>query len=208
VASRRGQATLREAVISLYDVGDRDVPWFDPNAHGTAGQRIDAFNEGYRGRECTGAGFFRNVHVNLPVNDRANAGDQQSLVDALSRHVGRFTLTSVAESTPLVQRGAQAAVQAAYRAPDGEMVLFIVAAFPSERHNQRMVGEHLKGLLARGYQRGWQHPIGQGQEKGVITQLIGRDEIIILNQEGLFLYIQGSQGYATAFADAFFSPAE
>jgi len=37
-----------EAVIALFRVGDSDdTPFFDPQAHGTPGQRIDAFNKGF-----------------------------------------------------------------------------------------------------------------------------------------------------------------
>jgi predicted metalloprotease/PKD repeat protein len=38
---------IEAAVVGLFRVRDRPgIPWFDPNAHGTAGLRIDAFNAG------------------------------------------------------------------------------------------------------------------------------------------------------------------
>jgi predicted metalloprotease len=37
-----------EAVVALFRVGDPDdTPFFDPQAHGSPGQRIDAFNKGF-----------------------------------------------------------------------------------------------------------------------------------------------------------------
>lgn len=37
-----------EGLATLFSVGDaRDTPWFDPGAHGTGGQRIDAYDAGY-----------------------------------------------------------------------------------------------------------------------------------------------------------------
>ncbi len=44
---------LEEAAGALFLFGDRDVPAFDPDAHGTPGQRIDAFDRGLRGLGCT-----------------------------------------------------------------------------------------------------------------------------------------------------------
>ncbi len=39
---------FEEAVVALFRVGDSDdTPFFDPGAHGTPGQRIDAFNKGF-----------------------------------------------------------------------------------------------------------------------------------------------------------------
>lgn len=37
-----------EGIIALFNVGDtRDTPFFDPSAHGTSGQRIDSFKDGF-----------------------------------------------------------------------------------------------------------------------------------------------------------------
>ena len=37
-----------EAIVALFRVGDADdTPFFDPQAHGSPGQRIDAFNKGF-----------------------------------------------------------------------------------------------------------------------------------------------------------------
>ena len=42
-----GDRDVEAAVVSLFRVRDRSgTPWFDPQAHGTAGQRIDFFNLG------------------------------------------------------------------------------------------------------------------------------------------------------------------
>ncbi len=39
---------LDSAVVALFHAGDEiGTPWNDPQAHGTAGERIDAFNEGF-----------------------------------------------------------------------------------------------------------------------------------------------------------------
>ena len=44
---------LEEAAGALFLFGDRDVPAFDPSAHGTPGQRIDAFDRGLRDLGCS-----------------------------------------------------------------------------------------------------------------------------------------------------------
>ena len=53
---------LEEAAGALFLFGDRDVPAFDPSAHGTPGQRIDAFDRGLRGLGCTPS----NIEVLVP----------------------------------------------------------------------------------------------------------------------------------------------
>ena len=42
------EGDFQEGISTLFSVGDpRDTPFFDPAAHGTSGQRIDAFKDGF-----------------------------------------------------------------------------------------------------------------------------------------------------------------
>jgi len=42
------EGDFNEGIIALYQVGDpRDTPFFDPSAHGRAGDRINAFQDGF-----------------------------------------------------------------------------------------------------------------------------------------------------------------
>ncbi len=42
------QGDFDEGIIALFNVGDsRDTPFFDPQAHGRSGQRIDSFTDGF-----------------------------------------------------------------------------------------------------------------------------------------------------------------
>ena len=42
------EGDFEEGITTLFRVGDpRETPFFDPDAHGTPGQRIDAFNDGW-----------------------------------------------------------------------------------------------------------------------------------------------------------------
>lgn len=43
------EGDFKEGISTLFDVGDSfDTPFFDPSAHGTPGQRIDAFTKGFQ----------------------------------------------------------------------------------------------------------------------------------------------------------------
>ncbi len=46
------EGDIEEAATSLFLFGDRDVPVLDPEAHGSPGRRIDAFDLGLRGMTC------------------------------------------------------------------------------------------------------------------------------------------------------------
>ena len=44
---------MLQAAASLFLFGDRGVPVLDPEAHGSPGRRIDAFDIGIRGLVCS-----------------------------------------------------------------------------------------------------------------------------------------------------------
>ena len=54
------EGDLDEAVVAVISAGDPDETWFDPTMHGTAAQRVAAFDYGYSGgpAACTSTGFF------------------------------------------------------------------------------------------------------------------------------------------------------
>jgi predicted metalloprotease len=64
------EGDFEEAVLALFSFGDPvGTPWFDRDAHGTPGERIDAFNFGFElgAGHCTSGDFFaflQTVHTN------------------------------------------------------------------------------------------------------------------------------------------------
>lgn len=196
-----------EAVSMLFEGGHVDIPWFDPQAHGDPGQRVNAFNQGYLGRKCSGREFFRAVGVDIrstPGNPTPRAGSVRA---DLPRQVGAFSLADVQEVPALTQRGATEALILVYSSRDGIRVSLVLAAFPSEQASQTLVDENLRTLVAKGYRRGWQeHLIGpEKQPVGVITQLLGEDEVVIWSVQHLFGYVQGPIEHAKEFVEAWFT---
>jgi predicted metalloprotease len=62
------EGDLDEAVSAVISAGDPDETWFDPTMHGTAAQRLAAFDFGYSGgpEQCVSTAFFDAFPVSGP----------------------------------------------------------------------------------------------------------------------------------------------
>ena len=119
-----------EAVLALRRAGDQmDSPWYDADAHGSSGQRIDSFEYGLAGRDCEGQPFWDFLKVRGVDPSRAPqrpTPQQGSLADVVPKQAGRFTL---AKAERMTIAGATDAVEATYQAADGTKVLHTLAGF-------------------------------------------------------------------------------
>ncbi|MEO8481201.1 MAG: neutral zinc metallopeptidase [Acidobacteriota bacterium] len=118
-----------EAALALRRAGDSfDGDWFDKNAHGTPGQRIDAFTYGFEGRSCTANSFFDFLKVRGvdPARAPQSVPTQGSLDALIPRQAGRFTMTAVTREH---MDGATDYLKATYRTNDGIDVKLAVLAF-------------------------------------------------------------------------------
>jgi predicted metalloprotease len=196
-----------EAVNMLYEGGDADTPWFDPQAHGNPGQRVNAFHQGYTGRECSGPDFYRAVGLDIHATPSAPTPRSGSVRDGLRKQVGAFSLVDAQEVPAMTQRGATEALLLTYSSRDGIRVGMVLAAFQSTQVSQNLVEESLRSYIAKGYRRSWQERlVGPGDQPiGVVTQLNGQDEILIWNAQHVFGFVQGPNQHAKAFVDAWFT---
>ncbi len=160
-----------EAALSLRKAGDGfDLPWFDTEAHGSSGQRIDAFTWGFEGRNCTTDPFFamlRTRGIDPTRVPQTQAPQQGSLDTLLPRQAGRFTLVSVKR---VQATGATDAREGVYRASDGAEVNLSVMAYPNQQFAADVREAAIELIKARGFREvrrtdlvsapGGQTPIG------------------------------------------------
>ncbi len=153
-ARRRGlldRGDDNEATLTLQGGGDGfDDPWFNVNAHGTAGQRIDAFAYGFEERSCTDGTFFaflkaRGIDASrAPQPPAPNAG---RLENALPRAAGRFLMLDVKRATVA---GAVDALKARYRTVNGLYLEAAAVAYPTMEAARAAVEREIKEMIARG----------------------------------------------------------
>ena len=108
-----------EAVLSLRRAGDKlDSPWFDAEAHGSSGLRIDVFTYGFEGRTCTTDAFWAFLRQRGVDSSRApqvptpGAGCLEQLLPRSIGRLGRFEMVDVAR---VQVGGATDALKARYR---------------------------------------------------------------------------------------------
>lgn len=133
-----------EAALALRRAGDGlDDDWFDKNAHGTPGQRIDAFSYGFEGRSCTAETFFDFLKARGIDPSRApqqQVPTQGALEGRLPKQAGRFTLTAVTRDH---MDGATDYLKATYRSNDGIDIKLAVLAFA----NAQMANDTLASVV-------------------------------------------------------------
>ena len=109
-----------EAILAIRRAGDDlDTPWFTQQAHGTSGQRLDAFSYGFDGRSCTDPAFWEFLRQRGidPARAPQTTGPQSGgLEQYLPNRAGRFTLTAVKRDQ---EPAAIDAFSAVYKTPDG-----------------------------------------------------------------------------------------
>lgn len=146
-----------EAVASLRRAGDAlDSPWFDAQAHGSPGLRIDAFTYGFEGRECMADQFWAFLRQRGVDPARAqqtpapSSGRLEQLLPAMTGRFGRFKRQDVVR---LDVAGAADALRAHYvtvNGPGPNLELSVVA-YASTARARSQVDFEVGDLLKQGY---------------------------------------------------------
>jgi predicted metalloprotease len=200
---------LNEALSILFRLGNPDVPWLDPQAHGSPGDRIDAFHYGFRRsvKGCAGAEFAETgggIFKVFPPEGRPEG----SLRTALPQRVGQYELVAVQPFPALIQEGATDALLATYHSREGVQVGHMLAAFPSSSECSRGFSAILTALQQEeGYAVVGQEPLTdrEGRPVGQVAQLRGDNEIVLLMIQQLLLVASGPEGHPTSFLESYFA---
>jgi protease PrsW len=207
-ASRRGFVKPREdnqAVIALRELRDSlDFPWFRAGAHGDAGQRINAFDEGNAGRACDGADFWRRVHVDPEALRQTNTPTSGSLLTAIACRVGRFERASIFAWPEALSTVVTDAVQATFKAKDGVTVSYWSIALVSAPAAQLRFEGFLKRALANGYRVVKEGPVTDSASRqiGQWVLLSGLDEMVVIRNGQKLTAYEGPAGAAWEFGIA------
>ncbi len=122
-----------EAVTALLEMKDPlGVEWFQSGAHGSGGQRIDAFTEGVEGRDCSGPDFIKAVHAPPAIAQQKATPSSGPLIDHTSCRRGRFDRKSIHNLPESLDDVINDAIEAEYLAADGTVVSGITLAFKNE----------------------------------------------------------------------------
>ncbi len=186
-----------EAILSLRRAGDDlDSPWFDQQAHGSAGLRIDAFTYGFEGRACTNDAFWaflrqRGVDpARAPQSSAPNSGRLETL---LPRAAGRFLMLEVKR---VQVQGAVDALKARYRSVDGMYLEAAAVAFPSMAVARSAVDAEIKEMIAKAALKEIRRTIlvdekDKTREVGVEIVLQGQLEYVVWSNRHVLGIVEG-----------------
>lgn len=183
-----------EAVLMLRRGGDKlNAPWFEPNAHGSPGQRVDAFLYGFEGTDCAADGFFaflKERGIDPSRVQQAPTPDTGSLAQNIKKQVGRFTLASTRRTEiPL----STDAIEATYKTPDGVPVVHLLVAYKSAADASAALDRFIPWAKQQGYAETKRQDLldTAGIKLGTVVVLHGPKEMIIWNNKQ---FIGGSEG--------------
>ena len=141
-----------EAITALYQFRDsHDTPWFDRGAHGSAGQRIDAFQEGLEGRPCDGAPFWKSIHLDREAWQDQPTPKQGSLIDNVVCAKGRFRRVSLSVFPHAGDPAITDAVTAKFQSADGVEITMIRFAMVSVDQAVAAMARFAKTAADSGY---------------------------------------------------------
>ena len=185
------------AVTSLRGAHDPlDFPWFENGAHGTTGQRIDALEEGFHGRECDGDAFWRRVHVD-PRSAPATAPPVKGPVfTSVACRRGRFGRIELSPSPELIHGEITDAIKTKFRSQDGVIVDLTLLAFRSADAAERAeVAASVAGYVVQK-----EGPVKEGETLlGKWKLLTGKTEIIVSQSRQTIEIAEAAQGVAWEF---------
>lgn len=195
---------LGEALEALNQGRDpRGNPWYDPQAHGTGGQRVDAFQAGREGVSCTSDSLWTEVHLDPAASQQTAAPATGSLIAETARRKGRFTLVDIRPITNMVTPNRTEVVRAIYRAPDGSEVLVDRGAFvsPGAAANELVADSTFYGNKA--YKVSNQGPVKDGETViGRWVALLGEKQVVLITNRQTFSLMSGPEGITWEFATA------
>jgi predicted metalloprotease len=196
------KAAADDAVRSLFRIGDLRA-WFDPQAHGRPGQRIDAFNEGFEGRTCTADEFFEAIGVSVSTSEQSRAPTEGSLGDRVPEQAGRFRRVYVRRLPALVGFGAIEMIQAIYVASDGVRVTLTLAAFADRDGSAAALDRIARTSMRRGLKEVRRSPVivkGGRDELGTIIHMQWPTELVLWTNLHVMAAVEGPRDQAWEFA--------
>jgi hypothetical protein len=191
-----------EAAVSLRRAGDRlDDPWFDESAHGTPGQRIDAFTYGFDGRDCAADAFFdflKTRGIDPAKVPQQPAPSDGALGTMLPRSVGRFTLVTVTRTQhPKATDG----FEGQYRTPDGITVTVGLTSHRNRDDSASTLADYVTMLVS---ERGFTeinrvNLVGKdsGQPVGLAVTLVGKEEVVVWSNNQTVVSVVGPRDIPT-----------
>lgn len=192
---------LEEGVTGLFRGGDNDVRWFDPQAHGRPGQRIDSFWSGYKGSvdACTDSSMVGIVGIqekSIPTG---------SLRDRLPGQNGRFGLVHAQAFPEALASGATDGLMSTYQAEDGAAVTLLLMAFPSPEDGEDMLDTVAESLAGRGFSKDSEGDVTDdaGVRLGRVVVLEGDHEIVLWTSGNLLASAEAVEGVAWEFAETY-----
>lgn len=207
-ASKRGivdPSDDDEVMRSLRRAGDRlQAPWFDANAHGSPGRRIDAFLYGFEGNDCTADAFMEFLSERGIDPSRAQQQPTRqagALAGMIERQIGRFTLTGT-KRTEIPN--ATDAIEADYRTPDGIEVSHLLVAFASPDQASRVLEAAAEAIKKKGYREVKRQPVAteEGEALGTLIVLRGPNEIVYWTNRQFLGMSEGPRDIAWEFYNA------
>lgn len=186
-----------EAVTALRDLRDPPgVDWFQSQAHGSGGQRIDAFTEGLEGRACGGPDFIKAVHAPPAIAQQRVTPSSGPLIDHTSCRRGRFERKSIRNLPESLNEVINDAIQATYESPDGSGVMGTTLAFRNEPAAQAYFdGVYGYAVDQKHYTERRSGLIKDGDtEIGVWKLLEGVTQFVVMRNRQLVTLFEGPTG--------------
>ncbi len=179
---------MEEAISGLFRAGSTDVLWLDPQAHGSPGNRIDAFNWGYHNaaKACAEAVFMRKGGGIVPVWD-VSTYPSGSLGDRVEPRVGSYTLVNVTRRKDLMVSDVTDAVQCVFRDAEGGEIWQEIVKLVSTERSELWISSNDSRLEQKGYT-----VIDQGRMVGKDKQPVGRwVQVQKADEKSIFLWTNG-----------------
>jgi RsiW-degrading membrane proteinase PrsW (M82 family) len=194
------------AILALRRMRDPvDYPWFKADAHGDAGQRINAFLEGHDGRDCDGEPFWKRVHLDPQASQQDSTPASGPLLSTLACRIGRFDRVEVHPWPEVLSTVITDAIQATFRASDGTTIVHfavvLVNAPAAERHFEGF--EQL--AIERGYRTTKEGPVldrASGTQIGAWKLLEGLTTMLLLRNRQRVQVHEGPKDAVWEFSGA------
>jgi predicted metalloprotease/RsiW-degrading membrane proteinase PrsW (M82 family) len=193
-----------KAINALFKFRDPDrYPWNAPDAHGRAGQRVDAFLEGINGHQCDGSDFWKLIGVESRSAELPPTPNRGSLLETTLREKGRFKLVDIHAMPSWVQGTVTDAITATYRAPDGGEVQLNIMLYTTNEATQAAMDRIVANIMSQSYTLTKEGPVERnGTVTGKWKVLSGKTEVVLFSNGQKLEGVEGPTGLAWEFATA------
>lgn len=191
-----------EALAALnYARDPRYYPWSDSLAHGSAGQRVDAYTAGREGMSCRSDSLWLAVHLDPSASPQKATPSSGSLLDRVARVRGRFTMVNVKVLPDFIKGKRTDVIEATYKTPDGSQVVLRRGAYTSPDGAAADLVSDSTMFVGLRYGVTQQGQVKDGDRVvGRWIQLNGEYEAVILTNLQIYDLIFAGKGLAWEFA--------